>query len=666
MPLQQENAAPRAKPSAVAHSDGSQCNPPAFRFRAIVVGAALIALALLWMYAVELRTGIWVATGVPALPALLFLALLFAAGVWLRRRAPRWAFSRAELIVIFVMVGFALDFSGIQGIRALMPFIGALFYYATPTNHFADYQRHIPAWWYPRDPSIIRGEYEGAPGGAVPWSAYALPVVSWTLFLIALAGVFICLLTLLRRQWTENERLTFPLVQLPLAMLDGQRRSFFADPVMWLGFGVAFLFNLSRVLHALAPFVPSPGFYTDLSPFFAGKWEGLQPVLLFHLPQVVGLAYLVPLDISFSVWAAFVAVKLVKYFGFNLGFRTGGFPYMQEQAAGGFIALALALLWMARKDIVLGCRAAFRRGPAVEDDHPIPLRWAVWGLFASLAFLLAWCKLSGMSLAVAAPFFFIVICFALVAARIRAEAGVPFHVVPWGMVSATLTNVVGTQGLLAMGGVQSFVLLSSLNWLGRFWLPSMLAESQIESFKLADAVGVRQRRMLYAVVIAVVIGIVGNFGAHIAAMFRWGELNVFHGGAQGSFNATVAFQHFGAMATSLENPQPPRAAQNAATLIGGAVTLGLLLLRMGSRFWAMSPIGYLAATCWGEGNPFWFGFFQAWLLKALILWIGGMPLYRRMIPAFLGLVLGHFAGAGMLMATLGLFLPDLGQLPSWF
>lgn len=626
----------------------------------------MIGVSLLWMRELELRTGIWVATGVPPLPALLFLALLLVANGVLRYRGHRGAFSPAELIVIFVMIGFALDFSGIAGIRALMPFQGALFFYATPENHFADYQRHVPEWWYPHSPSVIKGEYEGVPGGVVPWGAYALPMLRWTFFLIALAGVFICLLTLLRRQWTENERLTFPLVQLPLAMLDGRRPSFFADPVMWLGFGIAFLYNLSRVLHAIAPVVPTPGFYTDVSPYLVGKWEGLQPVLLFHLPQVVGLAYLVPLDISMSVWVAFVAVKLVKYFGFNLGYRAAGFPYMQEQASGGFIAMALALLWMARRDIALGVRAAFRPGPALSDNHPLPLRWAVWGLVASLAFLLGWCWLSRMSLAVAVPFFFIIICFALVAARIRAEAGVPFHVVPWGMASATLYNTFGTGGLVAIGGVQSFVLLSSLNWLGRFWVPSMLAESQIESFKLADAVGVRQRRMLYAAVGAIVIGILGNFWAHTTAMFRWGELNVFHGGPQGSFNATVAMQEFGSMTAALQAPTGPRYAQTAAALIGAVVTLGLLALRTASRFWALSPIGYLAATCWGEGNPFWFGFFEAWFLKLVILWIGGMPLFRRLVPAFLGLALGHFAGAGMLTATLGLFFPHLGQLPSWF
>jgi len=613
----------------------------------------------------ELRTGIWVATGVPALPALLFLALLLAGNVYLRRARPQWAFSAAELIIIFVMVGFALNFSGICGIRAFMPFQSALYYYAAPENHFAEYQQYKPAWWYPTDPQVIKQEFEGAPGGAVPWAAYAGPVLLWSVFLMALAGVFVCLLTLLRSQWTEKEKLTFPLVQLPMFMLDGRKPRFFADPIMWVGFSIAFLHNASRVLNAITPAIPTAGFYTDLSPYLRGNWEGLQPVYLFHLPQVVALAYLVPLDISLSVWLSFVLLKIVKYIGFVMGLRTAGFPYLQEQASGGFIVMALALLWLARKDLGAAIRAAFG-AKGQTNGGPISSRWAVFGLIASLAVLLGWCLISGMRLRLAAPFFFIIVCFALVGARIRAEAGVPFHVVPWGMAKSAMENALGTDGLVALSGVHGYVLLSSLNWLGRFWLPTMLAESQIESFKFADAVRIRQRTMLYAVIVAVVLGIVGNFWAHITAMFRWGELGVFHGGAQGSFNATVALQEFDTMTAALRSPVSPRLAQNLAAAIGAFVTLGLFVVRTGARVGFLSPIGYLAATCWGEGNPFWWGFFLAWLLKLVVLWIGGMPLFRRLIPGFLGLALGHFAGAGMLMATIGLFMPDLGHLPSWF
>ena len=73
----------------MAHA--AQPGRPVFRLRAVLVGAALILLSLLWMRELELRTGIWVATGVPPLPALLFLALLLVANALLRRGGSAWA-----------------------------------------------------------------------------------------------------------------------------------------------------------------------------------------------------------------------------------------------------------------------------------------------------------------------------------------------------------------------------------------------------------------------------------------------------------------------------------------------------------------------------------------------------------------------------------------------
>ena len=42
----------------------------------------------------------------------------------------------------------------------------------------------------------------------------------------------------------------------------------------------------------------------------------------------------------------------------------------------------------------------------------------------------------------------------------------------------------------------------------------------------------------------------------------------------------------------------------------------------------------------------WFGMFLAWLFKLLILRYGGIVLYRRMLPLFIGLILGTSVGIG--------------------
>ncbi len=48
---------------------------------------------------------------------------------------------------------------------------------------------------------------------------------------------FLCLATILRRQWADNEKLPFPLAQLPLEFIQSQpgKENFLRNPVMCLG-----------------------------------------------------------------------------------------------------------------------------------------------------------------------------------------------------------------------------------------------------------------------------------------------------------------------------------------------------------------------------------------------------------------------------------------------
>ena len=53
--------------------------------------------------------------------------------------------------------------------------------------------------------------------------------------------VMISLMVVLRRQWIERERLLFPIVQVPLQMVDQDeegRNTFWRNPIMWIGFAL--------------------------------------------------------------------------------------------------------------------------------------------------------------------------------------------------------------------------------------------------------------------------------------------------------------------------------------------------------------------------------------------------------------------------------------------
>ena len=117
--------------------------------------------------------------------------------------------------------------------------------------------------------------------------------------------LMVCINTLVRKQWTEHEKLSYPIIQLPLELTSiGNRTNLLRNKMMWLGFGIAGAIDILNGLHHLYPTVPSlGGRLYDLRPFFTQKpWSaiGWTPIAVF--PFAVGMAFFIPLDLSFSCW----------------------------------------------------------------------------------------------------------------------------------------------------------------------------------------------------------------------------------------------------------------------------------------------------------------------------------------------------------------------------
>jgi len=83
---------------------------------------------------------------------------------------------------------------------------------------------------------------------------------------------------------------------------------------------------------------------------------------------------------------------------------------------------------------------------------------------------------------------------------------------------------------------------------------------------------------------------------------------------------------------------------------------------MRARFWwwPFHPLGYALCASWTM-IVFWFPVLIAWILKTLIARYGGMRLYTRARPFFLGLILGEFS-----MAVLWTGISALTRTPAPF
>ncbi len=75
------------------------------------------------------------------------------------------------------------------------------------------------------------------------------------------------------------------------------------------------------------------------------------------------------------------------------------------------------------------------------------------------------------------------------------------------------------------------------------------------------------------------------------------------------------------------------------------ITVVLRVLHQRFLGFPFHPVGYAVACGWMMGG-IWFSIFVAWLIKWAILKFGGIQLYRRMVPFFIGIILGqHVIGS---------------------
>jgi hypothetical protein len=331
------------------------------------------------------------------------------------------------------------------------------------------------------------------------------------------------------------------------------------------------------------------------------------------------------------------------------GFEMYGVPFEQEQSIGAYLLLGLWLLWMVRRHLAAAAREIFLRHAPPEPEAAFPRRWALLGLALSFVALCAFCRIAGMMLWVAAAYLGIVLIVALVSARIRAEAGVPLiWLFPFYQQKKVLLYTLGTKAFLSGSLPGTLTLFALFTFLSRGYFPALIGY-QAEDLKIAREARMKPSHMAILMILALLVGLFVAYYFHLTPYYKYGGVNL-RGGIWGT---VFAAEDYRAAATAVAAPQRPDTYRIMATVWGFLFT-GVLAL--GRRFligFPFHPFGYAVATAYGELlAP---SFFVVWLIKGLLLRFGGMRLYRRAIPAFLGLALGHFFTAGVIWGLLGAY-----------
>lgn len=619
------------------------------RARVILVSIPLIVANAFWLFANWGTSGYDSSQSFATIISLFYnvifcMIVLLVINSLLRRYIPRQAFTTSELTVLYVLLTIGSVMAGHDSTQILWPMIAFPAWFASPANNWARFQSHMPQALTVQNKALLKDYFVGH-STLCTWdhiSIWIVPVLLWTAIIVVMTLTMLCILALLTDRWTRQEKLAYPNIQLPVAMLE-EGGALFKNRLMWIGLTIAAGMNLMNGLHLLYPSLPgSGGAFLDLGAQVGSRpWSaiGYTPVAVF--PFAVGMSFFIPLDLSFSIWFFYVVTKLSRVAGEVLGFTANPrFPYPIEQSAGAWIGLVIVALWASRFALKEQFRRALEGDKPTESDVLAP-RTAVIGLVMGSLLLITMARMVGVPPLLSTIFLALVFAIGIGIARIRAELGPPSHDFLSDPV-LMMTTVAGSSGI-GMPVLTVFMLVNSLNRAYRAHpMPSML-----EGFVMFFRRGLSARKLLFGIVLAVIVGTLSSAWAHYHFSYQYGAA-VYGEQAQ-------CWWFYDRLAGWGMNPARPDVAGIGAMITGGAVTFLLMALRLRYPWCPLHPAGYaLSLSPW---NATWYAtsVLVGWLLKLIIMRYGGLKLYRTALPFFMGLILGDLM-MGAVWSLLGIAL----------
>lgn len=610
----------------------------------------------------------------PLAPFCIFFTLTLIIALF-NRLAPRHTLLNGfELIIIWVqmVVGSGIAYTGFA--RTFLINLTAPVHFATVGNMWEEKllpllpQRLIPG------EDAIQVLYRGIEGGRdmdwlqvffqIPWSAWLMPILFWSIFLLLSFLVMFCIVNVLSRQWLHNERVNFPLLKVPemigKAVNDKTLSTLLLDKFLLAGLSIPLFLHLLNGLSFYFPSVPNITTLVLAGPYFPdyGLFSGFQKLKLYFYPAFIGFAFLTSRQISFSFWFFFLAGGLLygilNVLGFIIPASELGVTFgptlsqpLEMQMIGAYGVFFFFLIWLARHHLVEVVRISLlgKKAPAGRTEW-FDVRLSFWGIVFGMGAIVIWYMQMGMSagtaVLVVSSFFMIMI----VATRIICQGGLAYFTLTAAPLDALIAlfgpNLfAGSNGTLA--GITQKTLFVDLR---ESLMPSLVHGRKIHR-------GHNPARLLFGGLVATVIfSLAVSFIAMMSLCYRYGmrELN-----QEWATRTTVTvYENIFKLVTT-----PPETGSWVFTIAISGALLMLLIIIAYYRFywWPIHPIGYLTAYS-SAMQILWVSFFIGWACNTLCMRYGGIRFFKNFQLFFIGLIIGDFLMGGC-WATVGLF-SDIG------
>ncbi|HXG23783.1 MAG TPA: DUF6785 family protein [Chthonomonadales bacterium] len=637
---------------------------PGITPRSILLGLALTVAHTCWLIYEELAL---LHIGVPTYFVLVqtvvgLLFTLMLVNCVLKRLAPRWVLSPVEMMVIFTMTTLGAIITARNLLHYLFPILLLPVFKPELVGGEA-ILASLPGCCTPRDPELVRRFFIGTqdfwaffrPEILKPW---LLPMAFWGVFFFLLLWTMLCLSSIVRRPWLDQERVPFPIIDLPVMMArENNAGSLFSNRLLVLGFVITSVVLSINYLSSMSPAIPGVQLSEhDIGSEFitAPPWSSVNPLLTVWWPYAIGLCYLIPLDVSFSCWFFFALIRLLVVGFTALGWREQGsahnldqFPYFTNAAEGAWLGMFAVIVWNAR-GFLRQLSGTIRRREKIpaEDTEAISYRAALWGAAIGFVLLVAFGMAMGMRLHVAVLAFALYFIAIVVMTRMYAQVSLPVFCMAFFSFTSWTTTFTGTLGLTRAEAST----LTTYYWFDRTHEQLPMAH-HLEALVFADRLKQSRGVMFWILLLSIIVGIVVGIPTLLQIFYDRGAASARVSG-DSVWLANLAWSRH---MDWVSNPRPIQVEAVARTAISAAI---VLLLSYARSLWIgfpLHPIGYLFASSFGLEWGMWNVIFVTWLVKALVVRYGGLRLYRASVPFFLGLALGDavtqfFWGLGLSLA----------------
>jgi hypothetical protein len=494
-----------------------------------------------------------------------------------------------------------------------------------------------------KDPKSVaaRNFYEASGGeGRVPWRPWLRPVIRWGTFWLAfyLAVLFLC--ALLRRQWVDRERLQFPLARVPLEFSEGSDGpgmlpTIFRSRAFVYGFLGAVAFRLLRSTPRWFGAASGWSLVLPMQDILAGTPLESARMVNVTLSWIdIGFAYLVPADVSLSVWLLYLFSRFeILAAGWTLSSYSGGSGAMQLltwQQAGAYVAFTVGALYMCRRHFQDVLRKAFGGGRDVDDaDEPVGLGVAFWGLVVCSGLVIAWLAVHKMWLSSAVAWLAVLMCIQIVHARIVSQSGVPDVWLTWDPADL----VYGVTGGHFFGNTG--VVIAQMQRRMLYSIPQ--GPAMMHCMKISSVFTKRRRLLAPILALVLVVSLGVSTWTYLHEAYKVGVVNFNDATWSGLSNVRAAFD-----LAHMKIQGESSGGDFAWMPLGLGIGLTSIIMYMRARFywWPLYPVGLMACTGWYP-DRIWLPFLVGWAIKVGVAkYVGGRALHKGR-QFFIGLILAE-------------------------